>query len=170
MQLEVAVRSLDERNEMRRARRQVGLFAAAQPTAQPGALLALEAIAHGTSAHLNEPAIILYHIRIALTCHAYQAQALAQDPAGGHVLLRLQLGQVDRRGENEEIRHGGQALQEAHGHFDGQSLGGLDDIEFALRSITKMRPSVMHGAFNCQTRLREETWRKRGAARDLRRR
>ena len=66
----------------------------------------------------------------------YQSEALAKDAASGHVLLRFQFGEVDGRGEHQQIGHGGQPLQETHGHLHRKPLRRFHDIQFALQNRT----------------------------------
>jgi len=49
----VRVSAFDERDEVRRSRRQIRFLAASQPGAQPTPLLAFQTIPHGTSAYLS---------------------------------------------------------------------------------------------------------------------
>ena len=53
MEFVVSVGAFDERHQMRRPRRQVRLFVAAQPTSQSTPLLALQAIPHRARTHLS---------------------------------------------------------------------------------------------------------------------
>jgi len=75
-------------------------------------LLALQAIPHRTGAD--------------------QPEALAQDATTGHVLLRLQLTEIQGRGKDKDISHVDQTLQEGHGHLQRHALRGLQDIQFGL--------------------------------------
>ncbi len=77
-----------------------------------GLLLTLEAIPDGARAH--------------------QSKALAQNPAGRHVLLGLEVGKVERGSENEDVGHGHETLEKGYSHLDGHALSRLEHVQLVV--------------------------------------
>lgn len=78
-------------------------------------LLALETVAHGARAN--------------------QSQALPQNAAAAHVLLRLQFAKVQRAGEDQHVGHVDESLQKRDGHLERHALRRLEHVEFGLEYV-----------------------------------
>lgn len=76
-----------------------------------------------------------------------EAEALAQDSPRRHVLLRFDLGEVQRTGEDENVRQVDEALEEGDGGLHRQTLGRLDVLQLML---------VGHGGTQQQEREQEK--------------
>lgn len=62
-----------------------------------------------------------------------QAKALSEDTPRGHVLLSLDLGEVEGGGEDQNIHQVDEALQEGDRRLHRQTLGRLNVLQIMLR-------------------------------------
>ena len=61
-------------------------------------------------------------------------KSIPEDAARGHVLLGLEVGKVEAGGEDEDVCHHDEALQERHRHLDRHPLSRLQHVKLVLQS------------------------------------
>lgn len=61
-----------------------------------------------------------------------ESEALAHQAAGGHVLLGLDLSEVEGAGEHQHVDHDHEAGQESDGHLRGHALRRLNVVQLRL--------------------------------------
>ena len=61
-------------------------------------------------------------------------KSIPEDAARGHVLLGLEVGKVEAGGEDEDVCHHDEALQERHRHLDRHPLRRLQHVKLVLQN------------------------------------